>query len=138
MNLVVMHIANKTLSIFAAALIVLAVILRNVVPSRLCSPWGRPYGSHYVHTSWLAFWAFLIAGLVLGGNIVLRIVIACPMRADARSRSQQQMEGGGEEAKRRRGEEAKRDSSLANHASDGAGILPQGPKPNEQRAFCRS
>ena len=54
--------SNGALFIVAAALITLAVVLRNLPPT-MRVPWGRPFGSHYVRVDRLVFWC---AGLIVG------------------------------------------------------------------------
>jgi hypothetical protein len=68
-----MHAGNRALFVLSASFIVLAFVLRVIVPEELFVLWGRPWGSHYVHMGWLAFWAFLVVGLVLGLAVTLKI-----------------------------------------------------------------
>jgi hypothetical protein len=65
----------KTLSIVTASLIILAFILRAVIPSNLYVPGGWPLGSHWYRTNWVAFWFFLIAGIVMAVIVVIRLTM---------------------------------------------------------------
>ena len=56
----------KLLSILAAVLVVLAFVVKAIVPQNLFLPGGWPPGSHWYQAGWVMFWAFLIAGLALG------------------------------------------------------------------------
>lgn len=68
-----MHARNSALCILSASFIVLALVLPVIVPGALFVPWGRPWGSHYVRLGWLAFWAFLVVGLLVGLAVTLKI-----------------------------------------------------------------
>lgn len=63
----------RVLSIVTAMLIVLAFVLKAVIPNNLFLPAGWPLGSHWVRTGWVAFWLFLIAGIVTGLIVIIRL-----------------------------------------------------------------
>jgi hypothetical protein len=67
--------ASRILSVLSVTLVVCAFILRVAVPQTLFLPFGRPFGSHYVRAGWLAFWVFLIVGLLVGAVAFLRVTI---------------------------------------------------------------
>ena len=66
---------SKILPILTASFIILAFILRAVIPNNLFMPSGWPLGSHWVRTSWVAFWFFLIAGIVTGLILVIKLAL---------------------------------------------------------------
>ncbi len=70
-----MQTGGKCLSLLAAVLIVLAFVLKVVIPQtyRL----GR--GAYFYRLDSIAFWVLLMAGLILGVIVVLKII----MRSDA-------------------------------------------------------
>jgi branched-subunit amino acid permease len=63
----------KALSVLAAVLIVLAFVFRSVVPQNLFLPGGWPLGSHWYRTSWVAFWFFLISGVVVALTAIIKV-----------------------------------------------------------------
>jgi len=70
-----MQTGPKILSILATVFILLAFVLRAVIPRDLFLPGGWPLGSHWYRMGWVSFWAFLIAGLVMGLIVVIRVMI---------------------------------------------------------------
>ena len=64
----------KTLSIVTVMLIVLAFVLKAVIPNNLFVPGGWPLGSHWYRTSGVAFWLFLLAGIASGLIVLLKMV----------------------------------------------------------------
>jgi hypothetical protein len=62
-------------SIATASLIALAFILRAVIPANLLLPGGWPLGSHWYRTGWVAFWLFLIAGIVMGLIVIIKFAV---------------------------------------------------------------
>jgi TRAP-type C4-dicarboxylate transport system permease small subunit len=65
----------KALSILTAILIVLAFVLRAIIPSTRFVPGGWPLGSHWYRASWVAFWFFLSAGIVTGLVLTIRAAV---------------------------------------------------------------
>ena len=64
---------NGKLSIFSGAFVVLAFVLRALIPDNQFLPWGS---SHYVRSSWLVFQLFLLIGTGSGLVVALKIVVA--------------------------------------------------------------
>lgn len=60
------------MSILATAFLVLAFVLRAVVP-RTSYRW--PIGSHYYRADTILFWAFLVAGIVIAGIVMLKLLL---------------------------------------------------------------
>ena len=70
-----MQTGNRTLPILSAAFIVLAFVVRMIVPrTTWFVAWGWPPGSHYVRLAWLGSWVLLVAGLIMGVIALLKIV----------------------------------------------------------------
>ncbi len=65
-----MQTGTRTLSILGAVLIVLAFVLRAVLPRGL----SIGMGSRFFHLNRIAFWLSLIAGLVIGMTGIVRAV----------------------------------------------------------------
>ncbi len=65
----------KSLSILAAVLILIAFVLRAVILQNLFLPGGWPLGSHWYRMGWVSFWVFLIAGLVMGLIVAIKVII---------------------------------------------------------------
>ena len=70
-----MQTGEKLLSVLAGVLIVLAFVLKAVIPQTF----RLGVGSRYYRPDSLAFWVFLVAALVLVIIVVLKIL----MRGDA-------------------------------------------------------
>ncbi len=70
-----MQTGDKFLSVLAGVLIVLAFVLRAVIPET----YRVGIGGHYYRPDSIAFWVVLVVGLILGVIVVLRII----MRSDA-------------------------------------------------------
>jgi len=66
-----MHTGNKLLSILAAVFIVLAFVLRAVVP---VTRYRIGIGNTYYRPDTIAFWVFLMAGIVTGVIVILKII----------------------------------------------------------------
>ena len=66
---------SKTLPTLTALLIILAFILRAVIPSNLFVPGGWPLGSHWYRMTWVAFWLFLIAGIIAALTVLIKFVM---------------------------------------------------------------
>ena len=64
---------NGKLSIFSGAFVVLAFVLRALIPDNQFLSWG---GSDYVRSSWLVFQLFLLIGTGSGLVVALKIVVA--------------------------------------------------------------
>ncbi len=64
----------KILSILTVLLIVLAFVLRAVIPKNLLLPGGWPLGSHWYPTGWVAFWFSLIVATVTGLIAIIKVV----------------------------------------------------------------
>ena len=62
----------KILSILPVFLILMAFVLRAVVPPTIYVPGGWPLGSHWYRAGWVAFWFFLITGIVVGLILVIK------------------------------------------------------------------
>jgi hypothetical protein len=60
------------MSILAAAFLVLAFVLRAVVPRTL---YRWPIGNHYYRADAILFRAFLVAGLVIAGIVMLKLLL---------------------------------------------------------------
>jgi hypothetical protein len=71
-----MQTGDKVLSVSAGVLIVLAFVLKAVIPQ---TTYRIGFGSRYYRPDSVAFWVFLILGLILGVIVVLKII----MRSDA-------------------------------------------------------
>jgi hypothetical protein len=68
-----METRPEKLGILAAVLVVvLAFVLRAVIPQNLFLPGGWPLGSHWYRTGWVLFWLFLIVGLTLGAILLIK------------------------------------------------------------------
>ncbi len=63
---------DKVLSVAAGVLIVLAFVLKAVIPQ---TTYRIGLGSRFYRPDSIAFWAVLIMGLILGAIAVLKIVI---------------------------------------------------------------
>jgi hypothetical protein len=63
---------NRSMSILATACLVLAFVLRAALP-RTSHRW--PIGSHYYRADMILFWAFLVAGLVIAGIVMLKLLL---------------------------------------------------------------
>ena len=70
-----MQTGPKMLSIWAAFLILMAFVLRAVIPPTLFVPGGWPLGSHWYRASSVAFWFFLIAGIVTGLILIIKAAV---------------------------------------------------------------
>ena len=64
---------NGKLLIFSGAFVVLAFVLRALIPDNQFLPWG---GSDYVRSSWLVCQLFLLIGMGSGLVVALKIVVA--------------------------------------------------------------
>jgi hypothetical protein len=69
-----MQIRLKTLSIVAAIVLLIAFAFRAVVPQNFLIPGGWPLGSHWYHGNWVAFWVFLIIGIIEAMIVVIGVV----------------------------------------------------------------
>jgi hypothetical protein len=70
-----MQTEPKSLSMLAAVLILLAFVLRAVIPRNLFLPGGWPLGSHWYRMGWVSFWVFLVAGFVVVMVVLLKIIM---------------------------------------------------------------
>jgi hypothetical protein len=65
---------SKVLFIVAASLVVLAFVLRALLPQNLFISGGWPVGSHYLHISSVAFWVCLLAGFAFTAIAVAEVL----------------------------------------------------------------
>jgi len=70
-----MQTGDKFLSVLAAVLIVLAFVLKAVIPQT----YRFGIGADFYRLDSIVFWAVLMAGLILGVIVVVKII----MRSDA-------------------------------------------------------
>lgn len=66
-----MQYSNKLLSILAVGLIVMALVIRVVVPPTIFVG----IKSHFYHIGTIASWLVLFVGLALGIIVILRVIL---------------------------------------------------------------
>jgi hypothetical protein len=64
---------DKSLSILAAVLIVLAFVLKAAIPQTY--PYRLGFGYRFYRLDSMAFWVLLTAGLILGVIVALKIIM---------------------------------------------------------------
>jgi hypothetical protein len=67
-----MQSGNKFLSVLAAGFVLLAFVLKTVVPQTL---FRIGLGNRFYRPDSLAFWVFLLAGFVVGIIVLLKIIV---------------------------------------------------------------
>jgi hypothetical protein len=63
----------KLLALLATIFILLAFVLRVAIPENRFFPGGWPLESHWYRADWVAFWFFLIAGIVTGLAFIVKV-----------------------------------------------------------------